>query len=346
MTILDTIIGMAEKLPSNNEEAAALSKSSGIAIERFTQLQEVYNVIGTVRGLRRFKHLDADINNACLMSSQGVRNALAEITGNFQRIHNWIYSVSDTSPLWQEQSSATFKIKVTESIKQAEFHLLFIEQQKKVSELLLYYQSLPSFTSLKEFNERLKDIDSKLQETRTAADQIAVDVLAKGETVVLGQLISDQRSQSSLWLKVLAGTIFTVLYLLVWASTANFPLFIKCGPIFPSPQPGDPASMPVYYAVSKLLIGAFALGCLVMVARLYQTYLHNLVVNQQRLVASDSFKKLNTVLGDADPSIRLKLVEVASRAILDHSSSGFLPTGTNEFTPLIQPLVEAAKGGK
>lgn len=190
--------------------------------------------------------------------------------------------------------------------------------------------------------KELTDLEEQLKNTKAAVNRLSVDVLARGEIAVLGNVLQNQRRMSKMWLTTLIITLLSVFYIIIWLATPYHPLF-GWGPFSPTPPANASPAVIVFYSISKLLVGAFAFGGLIMVARLYQTYLHNLVVNEQRLVASDSFKQLNTVLADAPPEVRTKLVEVASKAILEHSSSGFLPSGTNEFTSLIQPLLDAAK---
>ena len=62
------------------------------------------------------------------------------------------------------------------------------------------------------------------------------------------------------------------------------------------------------------------------------------------MIAFRAFRKMLASVPDAGP--REKLVTAAANAIFEHGSSGFLPKGTNEFTPLIGPLMEAAKAPK
>ena len=190
-------------------------------------------------------------------------------------------------------------------------------------------------------------IENLKKETDMAVEAHAKRVqmeLADDQIAEITDCIKRHKVMSYWCLFFLVATALFAARLVVWISADGDKLGIWVGPVFHAITTETSSGAAFYFGVGKLAVISFAFGLVISVGRLYQTYCHNLVMNEQRMIAFRAFRKMLASVPDAGP--REKLVTAAANAIFEHGSSGFLPKGTNEFTPLIGPLMEAAKAPK
>lgn len=205
-------------------------------------------------------------------------------------------------------------------------------------------QSPPPAIDTREAQEVIEELKKEKEGAIEAHAKLAQMELADDQINELTKCIVRHTTMSFRCLGALIAAAVIAARLVVWISADGDKLGIWWGPVFHAITPETSSGAAFYYGVGKLAVVSFAFGLVIAVGRLYQTYCHNLVINEQRMIAFRAFKKM--LVSVPDPGPREKLVTAAANAIFEHGSSGFLPKGTNEFTPLIGPLMEAAKGSK
>ncbi|MBE2283467.1 MAG: hypothetical protein IAE77_08390 [Prosthecobacter sp.] len=198
---------------------------------------------------------------------------------------------------------------------------------------------------IERLSEKIEEREKQALEQQKAAESA---VLVEDNVAELSTAIAHHESEAAKWFKFYVGILIFTLWIMIWMF-ANPPLLFWFGPRF-NPvtsglfqDPEDPLLQMIRLGIGKLVLASFIIGICVITGRIYQTHVHNVIVNRQRRMASVAFLQLYKALDPMDAASRNNVVVQACQAIFTHSSTGFLPKSSNEYTNLAEVLAEAIK---
>lgn len=335
INVLDGI----ERLPDNYTDLHASTKSS----TRVAAFSEAFETVKSLKLLLDYKDQINNLNECPKKWNDEIEMRAREFSKTLQKVQADLNS--DDRSIWSNTNSAAFEESANMFIKAVDEIFFKVYQYERLQNIERKLINIPSDHRLESISDEISQLNQDIKETKINASKLSLDILAKGEVATLSRILKRQRRGSIFWFFTFIATLSLASYIIFWISTPDAKLFGSQDWIFNKGTIATTQELSLR-AISKVFIGGFALGVLVMVGRIYQTYLHNIVVTQQRIVARDSISQLNATLSATSEETRSKLIEVAARAIFDHTSSGFLPSGTNEFSPIVQSVMDAAKKTK
>ncbi|MBL9116239.1 MAG: hypothetical protein JNJ83_14630 [Verrucomicrobiaceae bacterium] len=171
-------------------------------------------------------------------------------------------------------------------------------------------------------------------------------VLTHQNVTELEKVITNYETSTTIWAWAFAIVSIATLRMLVWIVAENDKFGFCFGPIFRPLSASSELSEIASYMITKILLASFLFGLCVTTARMYQAHWQNLIINRQRRIAWVSFMSLYKSIDLADAGSKEQLVIQAAQSIFAHNNTGFLPSGTNEFSSLPSALTEFAKLAK
>lgn len=189
------------------------------------------------------------------------------------------------------------------------------------------------------YDDLLDDISAQRSEIAEEKKEAEASIFTAENITFASEVITYHEKQARSWLYIFAGTVAATIALL-WI------LYFDVGmdPIMGwLDRPDLAIPKLILKAVSKVIFATFAVSVCVVVGRIYQSHVHNVVVNQQRKMAAVSFYHIYKQIAEKDESSRKDLVVHAGEAIFRHVSTGFLNKGNNEVASLIPIATEIVK---
>lgn len=265
--------------------------------------------------------------------------------------------LSDLNSILKQSFSALIKVENTGTVRQN--NIPSLERKLGESEVLILdlFEPLITKQQLRSLDPgalagQIEQLSARIEqrEQQAKAEQRAAEsaVLAKDNVTELSTVITHHETEAAKWFLFYVGILVFTFWIMIWMF-ANSPLFFLGGPRFNPPQwsffqdPEDPILQAIRLGVGKIVLASFIIGICVITGRIYQTHVHNVIVNRQRRMASVAFLQLYKALDPTDAASKNNLVVQACQAIFTHSSTGFLPKGSNEFVTLADVLAEAIK---
>jgi len=181
-------------------------------------------------------------------------------------------------------------------------------------------------------SETLSNLKSEVEAASKEKQQVAAAVLTHDNVEEINFSINRHEGAASKWLWTFVALSVAS------AGVVGYLNFFEQ----PLPQAPSPVEVAAHF-IGKLLLITFFFGLCVLASRIYQTHVHNVIVNRQRKIASVSFLQMLKALESSDKETQTELVKQAAQSIFAHTSTGFLNKSSNELMPLTSVLAEIIK---
>jgi hypothetical protein len=185
-----------------------------------------------------------------------------------------------------------------------------------------------------QLNQAVSRAYAERQRLEKQTEEAAATVLTQENITALDKTITLHENSARNWLKIFIATCVTMLGILVWLIAME------------SLPPNASVAQAIVHFFGKLLLVSFGLGLCVFSGRIYQTHIHNVIVNRQRRIASISFLQLYRAIEPSDQAGRQELIKQAAQAIFSQASTGFLHKSGNEFAPFAPFISEVIRTTK